>query len=65
MEWWYTQQEVADLLGVSKATLSYAKQTKIIKIADPHRIHRETRYEKAEVDKLVIEEIALYGYEGY
>ncbi|WP_418789868.1 helix-turn-helix domain-containing protein [Peribacillus frigoritolerans] len=33
---WYTQQEVAGLLGVSKATVyHYAKQKKIIKIADP------------------------------
>ena len=53
---WYTQQEVADLLGVSKATVyHYAKQKKIIKIPDPHRLHREARYEKAEVDQLVKE----------
>ncbi|MFF2590287.1 helix-turn-helix domain-containing protein [Peribacillus butanolivorans] len=53
---WYTQQEVAGLLGVSKATVyHYAKQKKISKIADPHRIHREARYEKAEVDQLVNE----------
>ena len=53
---WYTQQEVADLLGVSKTTVyHYAKQRKIIKIADPHRLHREARYEKAEVDQLVNE----------
>ncbi|WP_336864682.1 helix-turn-helix domain-containing protein [Peribacillus frigoritolerans] len=34
----YTQKEVADLLGVSKATVyHYGKQKKIIKILDPHR----------------------------
>lgn len=53
---WYTRQEVADLLGVSKATVyHYAKQKKIIKIEDPHRLHREARYEKEEVDLLVAE----------
>lgn len=52
----YTQKEVADLLGVSKATVyHYGKQKKIIKIQDPHRIHKEARYEKAEVDRLVDE----------
>ncbi|WP_260399498.1 helix-turn-helix domain-containing protein [Peribacillus simplex] len=51
---WYTQKEVAALLGVSKATVyHYGKQKKIIKILDPHRIHKEARYEKAEVDQLV------------
>ncbi|WP_342615439.1 helix-turn-helix domain-containing protein [Peribacillus frigoritolerans] len=53
---WYTQKEVADLLGVSKATVNhYGKQKKIIKIRDPHRLHKEARYEKAEVDRLVYE----------
>lgn len=53
---WYTRQEVADLLGVSKATVyHYAKQKKIIKIEDPHRLHREARYEKEEVDLLAEE----------
>ncbi|MEK4011115.1 helix-turn-helix domain-containing protein [Peribacillus sp. FSL M8-0224] len=53
---WYTQKEVADLLGVSKATVyHYGKQKKIIKILDPHRLHKEARYEKAEVDRLVYE----------
>ncbi|MBK5458028.1 helix-turn-helix domain-containing protein [Peribacillus sp. TH27] len=53
---WYTQKEVADLLGVSKATVyHYGKQKKIIKIRDPHRLHKEARYEKAEVDRLVYE----------
>ncbi|MGE7609630.1 helix-turn-helix domain-containing protein [Peribacillus frigoritolerans] len=53
---WYTQKEVADLLGVSKATVyHYGKQRKIIKILDPHRLHKEARYEKAEVDRLVDE----------
>ncbi|USL11098.1 helix-turn-helix domain-containing protein [Bacillus bombysepticus] len=53
---WYTQKEVADLLGVSKATVyHYGKQKKIIKILDPHRLHKEARYEKAEVDRLVDE----------
>ncbi|WP_251025432.1 MULTISPECIES: helix-turn-helix domain-containing protein [unclassified Bacillus (in: firmicutes)] len=52
----YIQQEVADLLGVSKATVyHYAKQKKIIKIADSHRIHREARYEKEKVDQFVNE----------
>ncbi|WP_236712760.1 helix-turn-helix domain-containing protein [Peribacillus muralis] len=51
---WYTQKEVADLLGVSKATVyHYGKQKKIIKILDPHRSHKEARYQKAEVDRLV------------
>lgn len=50
---WYTRQEVADLLGVSKATVyHYAKQKKIIKIEDPHRLIREARYQKEEVDAL-------------
>ncbi|MGE7686764.1 helix-turn-helix domain-containing protein [Peribacillus simplex] len=57
---WYTQKEVADLLGVSKATVyHYGKQKKIIKILDPHRLHKEARYEKAEVDRLVYEKQAL------
>jgi predicted DNA-binding transcriptional regulator AlpA len=50
---WYTQAEVAEKLGVSKATVyHYAKEKKIKKIPDPHRIHRNVRYEKAEVDEL-------------
>lgn len=53
MKDWYTRQEVAELLGVSKATVyHYAKQKKILKIEDPHRIHREARYWKEEVDTL-------------
>lgn len=53
---WYTRQEVADLLGVSKATVyHYAKQKKIIKIEDPHRLIREARYKKEEVDVLAEE----------
>lgn len=51
---WYTRKEVADLLKVSKATVyHYAKQKKIIKIDDPHRLVREARYEKEGVDALV------------
>ncbi|MEY9870423.1 putative transcriptional regulator [Peribacillus sp. B2I2] len=57
---WYTQKEVADLLGVSKATVyHYGKQKKIIKILDPHRLHKEARYGKAEVDRLVYEKQSL------
>lgn len=57
---WYTQKEVADLLGVSKATVyHYGKQKKIIKILDPHRLHKEVRYEKTEVDRLVYEKQSL------
>jgi len=53
---WYTRQEVAELLGISKSTVyHYAKQDKIKKIPDPHRLHRETRYEKKEVDELIEE----------
>ena len=53
MNEWYTQKEVAERLGVSKATVyHYAKQGKIRKIADPHRLHREARYYKEEVDRL-------------
>lgn len=56
MKNWYTRQEVADLLGVSKATVyHYAKQKKIIKIEDPHRLIREARYEIEEVDALAEE----------
>lgn len=56
MKDWYTRQEVADLLGVSKATVyHYAKQKKIIKIEDPHRLIREARYEREEVDALAEE----------
>lgn len=57
---WYTQKEVADLLGISKAMVyHYGKQKKIIKILDPHRLHKEARYEKAEVDRLVYEKQSL------
>ena len=53
---WYTRQEVADILGISKATVyHYAKQKKIIKIANPHRLIREVRYKLEEVDALAIE----------
>src|SRR6185312_11370330 len=53
---WYTRQEVADILGVSKATVyHYAKQKKIIKIDDPHRLIREARYKREEVDVLAAE----------
>jgi len=53
---WYTQKQVAERLGVSKATVYYyAKQGKIRKMADPHRLHREARYYKEEVDCLARE----------
>ena len=53
---WYTQKQVAEQLGVSKATVyHYAKQGKIRKMADPHRLHREARYYKEEVDQLARE----------
>lgn len=56
MKNWYTRQEVAEKLGISKATVyHYAKQNKIIKIANPHRLIREVRYRKEEVDALAIE----------
>ena len=56
MNEWYTQKEVAERLGVSKATVyHYAKQGKIRKIADPHRLHREARYYKEEVDLIAME----------
>lgn len=56
MKEWYTRKEVAELLGVSKATVyHYAKQKKIIKIEDPHRMIREARYRKKEVDQLAEE----------
>jgi excisionase family DNA binding protein len=56
LEDWYTQKEVANLLGISKATVyHYAKQGKIRKIADPYRLHREARYYKEEVDRLAEE----------
>src|SRR4051812_29844242 len=48
--------KVAERLEVSKATVyHYAKQGKIRKIADPHRLNREARYYKEEVDRLFIE----------
>lgn len=51
---WYTRQEVADLLNVSKQTVyHYGKQGKIIKIHDKHRTVREVRYEKEGVDALI------------
>lgn len=54
MKDWYTRQEVADLLGISKTTVyHYAKQKKIFKIEDPHRTIREARYKRDEVDELV------------
>ncbi|WP_028393995.1 helix-turn-helix domain-containing protein [Bacillus cihuensis] len=53
---WYTQQEVADMLGISKATVyHWGKQKKIIKIPDPYRTIRETRYQRAEVDAIARE----------
>lgn len=53
MKNWYTRQEVADILGVSKTTVyHYAKQGKITKIDDPHNAIREVRYEKEAVDTL-------------
>lgn len=56
MKEWYTQKEVADRLDVSKATVyHYAKQGKIKKISDPHRLHREARYYKEEVDHMALE----------
>lgn len=56
MKDWYTRKEVAEILGVSKATVyHYAKQGKIIKIDDPHRLYREARYQKEEVDALAEE----------
>ena len=56
MNEWYTQKEVAERLGVSKATVyHYAKQGKIRKIMDPHRLHREARYYKEEVDLIAME----------
>jgi excisionase family DNA binding protein len=56
MNEWYTQKEVAARLGISKATVyHYAKQGKIRKIADPHRLHREARYYREEVDRLAMD----------
>ncbi|MBZ5753259.1 helix-turn-helix domain-containing protein [Metabacillus rhizolycopersici] len=56
MSEWYTQKQVAARLEISKATVyHYAKQGKIRKIADPHRLHREARYYKEEVDRLASE----------
>jgi excisionase family DNA binding protein len=56
MNEWYTQKEVAERLGVSKATVyHYAKQGKIRKIIDLHRLHREARYYKEEVDRLAMD----------
>lgn len=51
---YYTKSEVAELLGISKATVAYyAKQNKIRRIPDPHRNHREAIYNKKEVEELV------------
>ena len=51
---WYTQSEVAKLLNVSKASVYlYGKQGKIKRIHDPHRLHREARYEKESVDRFL------------
>ncbi|MGE8081439.1 helix-turn-helix domain-containing protein [Peribacillus loiseleuriae] len=56
---WYTQQEVADKLGISKATVyHWGKQKKIIKIQDPYRSIREVRYQRAEVDAIAQEQEA-------
>lgn len=50
---YYTRQEVADMLGISKTTVyHYAKQNKIRKIPNPHRIWRDARYYTEEVDLL-------------
>lgn len=53
---WYSRQEVADLLGISKNTVyHYAKRGKIVKIEDPHRSRREVSYRKEEVEQLLEE----------
>ncbi len=50
---WYTQKEAAEILGVSKTTIyHYSKQGKIKKIPDPHRLHKEARYYKEEIDQM-------------
>jgi|SRR5690606_14680976 len=50
---WYTQEEVATMLGVTKQTVYlYEKQGKIKRIPDPYRSYRVVRYEKEEVDAL-------------
>ncbi|MCM3358076.1 helix-turn-helix domain-containing protein [Psychrobacillus sp. MER TA 171] len=52
-EKYYTQQEVAELLGISTVTVyHYAKKGKIRKVEDPYRNHRKTRYYPEEVDAL-------------
>lgn len=51
---WYTKAEVVDLLGISPSTVyHYSKQGKIRKVKDPHRIYREARYIKEDVDELI------------
>lgn len=50
---WYTQEEVAEMLGVSKQTVYlYAKKGLIKKIPDPYRVYPYARYEREEVDRL-------------
>ena len=50
---WYTKQEVAEKLGISESIVYlYARQGKIKKIEDLHRIHRKARYQRKEVDDL-------------
>lgn len=56
MKNWYTKQEAARLLGVSTNTIyHYWKQGKIRRIPDPHRLYKEARYYKEEIDQLAAE----------
>lgn len=62
MNKWYTQDEVAEILGVSKQTVYlYAKKGLIKRIPDPYRVYPYARYEREEVDRLA-EKREFSGY---
>ena len=62
---YYTRQQVADMLGISKVTVyHYAKQGKIRKVPDPHRTRKEALYFHEEVEALAKQkqEIKVEGF---
>ncbi|MEH6945130.1 helix-turn-helix domain-containing protein [Bacillus sp. JJ722] len=51
---WYTKAETMHLLGISSSTVyHYYKQGKLTKIEDPHRLYKEVRYRKEDVEILL------------
>ncbi|MFS0783426.1 DNA-binding protein [Bacillus sp. 1P06AnD] len=51
---WYTKAEIMHLLDISSSTVyHYYKQGKLTKIEDPHRLFKEARYKKEDVEALL------------